>query len=36
MPGKLSNLEAMKHKHTLKYTICDWFNYMRDVILVSK
>lgn len=20
--------KAMKHKHTLKYTICDWFNYI--------
>lgn len=35
----LENLQiwkAIKHKNTLKYTICDWFNYMRNVVLVSK
>jgi len=28
--------KAVKHKHTLKYPICDWLKYTRNVILVSK
>lgn len=28
--------KAIKHKHTLKYTICGWFSCTRNVTLVSK
>lgn len=34
--GKLQIWKAVKHKHTLKYPICDWLKYTRNVILVSK